>query len=171
MSYRSLVVAAGVAALSIMHIANAAAQSVYVAPGGIYVAPGAGPVYVTPGVPDNGAAAFVEPGPGYGPTAYVEPDYDYGYGTAAYVEPSYRYGYRPAAYAYGYAPRPYLEPRYGYGSGPRPYVEPRYGYGYGRAVPNRGYSGPRSAYASALPARPRVAVSYRTGRCIGRRCH
>src|SRR2546430_17583757 len=109
MSYRSsLAVAAAVAALSMMHIANAAAQSGYVAPGGIYVAPGA-TVYVTPGLPNNGAAAaYLEPGPGYGRTvAYV--DYDYGYGTAAYVEPRYGYGYGTAAY---------VGPRYGYGYGP-----------------------------------------------------
>jgi hypothetical protein len=162
MSYRSLAVTGAVAALSMMHIANAAAQSVYVAPGGIYVAPGA-TVYVTPGVPNNGAAAaYVGPGPGYGGTvAYVEPDYDYGYGTVAYVEPSYRYGYGPG---------PYVEPRFAYGYGPRPYLGPR--YGYGPAVANRGYySGPRSAYASTLPARPRVAVPYRAGPCIGRRCY
>ena len=165
MSYRSsLAVAAVVAALSMMHIASAAAQSVYVAPGGIYVAPGA-TVYVTPGLPNNGAAAaYLEPGPGYGRTvAYVDPDYDYGYGTAAYVEPRYGYGYGTAAY---------VGPRYGYGYGPRPYIEPRYSYGYEPAVPNRRYySGPRAAYASVLPARPRVTVPYRTGRCIGRRCY
>jgi len=39
MSYRSLAVAGAVAALSMMHIANAAAQVVNVAPGGIYVGP------------------------------------------------------------------------------------------------------------------------------------
>jgi hypothetical protein len=90
MSYRSLAVAGAVAALSMMHIANAAAQVVNVAPGGIYVGPGA-TVYVTPGVPNGAAAAYVAPGPGYGGTvAYVEPDYDYGYGTATYVEPGYR---------------------------------------------------------------------------------
>ena len=127
-----------------MHIASAAAQSVYVAPGGIYIGAGAGPVYVTPGAPTNGAAAYVAPG------------YGAGYGTAAYEEPGYGYGYGPAAYE---------EPSYGYGYGPRPYIAPRYGYGYEPAVPNRRYySGPRSAYAAALPRRPRVAVPYRTGR-------
>jgi hypothetical protein len=94
---------------------------------------------------------------------YIGPSYGYGYGPGPYVGP--RYGY-------GYGPRPYdVGPRYGYGYGPRPYVGPRYGYGYGPAVPNRGYySGPRSAYAAALPPRPRVAVPYRAGRCAGRRC-
>ena len=133
-----------------MHIASAAAQSVYVAPGGVYVAPGAGPVYVTPSAPINGAAAYV--GPGYGN----------GYESAAYVESDYDYGDGPSAY---------VGPRYGYGYGPRPYVGPQYGYGYGPAVPNRGYyRGPRSAYAAALPPRPRVAVPYRAGRCVGRHC-
>src|SRR5436190_18267652 len=110
MSYRPHALAITVAALSSMHIASAAAQSVYVAPGGIYVVPGAGPVYVTPAAPINGAAAYVEPGPLNG-AAYVEPGP--GYGTVAYVEP--RYGY-------GYGPRPYLAPRYGYGYEPRPYL-------------------------------------------------
>jgi hypothetical protein len=165
MSYRSLAVAAAVGALSAMHIGSAAAQSVYVAPGGIYIGAGAGPVYVTPPASINGAAAYVGPGHGYGygTAAYVEPDYDDGDGPAVYVEPSY--GYR-------YGPGPYVGPRYGYGYGPRPYVGPRYGYGYGPAVPNRRYySGPRSAYAAALPPRPRVAVPYRAGRCVARHCY
>ena len=150
MSYRPLALGIAVAALSSMHIGSAAAQSVYVAPGGVYVAPGAGPVYVTPSAPINGAAAYVGPGygNGYETTAYVEPDSDYVEGPPVYVGPSYGYGY-----------------------GPGPYVGPRYGYGYGPAVPNRGYySGPRSAYAAALPPRPRVAVPYRAGRCVGRYC-
>src|ERR1700730_9408093 len=165
MSYRSLALAAAVGALSAMHIGSAAAQSVYVAPGGIYIGAGAGPVYVTPPAPINGAAAYVGPGYGYGheTAAYIEPDYDYGDGPAGYVEPSY---------GYGYGPRPYVEPSYGYGYGPRPYVGPGYGYGYGPAVPNRRYySGPRSAYAAALPPRPRVAVPYRAGRCVARHCY
>jgi hypothetical protein len=181
MSYRSLALAAAVGALSAMHIGSAAAQSVYVAPGGIYIGAGAGPVYVTPAAPINGAAAYVGPGygNGYGTAAYgesdddygdVEPSYGYGYGPRPYVGPRYGYGYRPGPYVgprygYGYGPRPYVRPRYGYGYGSRPYVGPRYGYGYGPAVPNRRYySGPRSAYAAALPPRPRVAVPYRAGR-------
>jgi hypothetical protein len=121
-----------------------------------------GPVYVTPPGAINRPAAYVGPGPGYGTTAYVEePDYDYVYGTAAYVEPNYGYGYGTA----------YVEPRYPYGYRPRPYLAPRYGYGYGPAVPNRRYyNGPRGAYASVLPARPRVPVPYRSGRCVGRYC-
>src|ERR1700737_3261225 len=161
MSYRSLALAAAVGALSSMHIGSATAQSVYVAPGGVYIGAGAGPVYVTPAAPTNGAAAYVEPGygHGYGAAAYEEPGY--GYGAAAYVEPGY-----------GYGPGPYVEPRYGYGYGPGPYVAPRYGYEYGPAVPTRRYySGPRSAYAAALPPRPRVAVPYRSARCVARHCY
>src|SRR5271165_6387936 len=148
MSYRPIVLAAAVAALSSMHIASAAAQSVYVAPGGVYIGAGAGPVYVTPPAPTNGTAAYIGPGygRGYGAAAYIEPGYDNGYEAAAYVESGYDNGY-----------------------GPGPYVAPRYGYGYGPAVPNRRYySGPRSAYAAALPPRPRVAVPHRSGRCVGR---
>jgi hypothetical protein len=163
MSYRSFAIGAAVAALSAMHIDSAAAQSVYVAPGGVYIGAGAGPVYVTPTPPVNGAAAYVEPGYGYGAAGYVESDYDYGDGSAVYVEP--RYGY-------GYGPGPYVGPRYGYGYGPGPYVGPRYGYAYGPAAPiRRYYDGPRSAYAAALPARPRVAIPYRTGRCLARHCY
>ena len=87
MSYRSLALATAVAASSWMLIASAAAQSVYVAPGGVYVAPGAGPVYVTPPPGAiNRPAAYVEPGPAYG-------------GTVAYVETGYDEGYAPVAYA------------------------------------------------------------------------
>ena len=170
MSYRPLALVA-VAAFSSMYIASATAQSVYVAPGGVYVAPGAGPVYVTPSAPINGAAGYVGPGygHGYGTAAYIEPTDDCGYEPAACVEPTYGYGYGPRPYVeprygYGYGPGPYVEPRYGYGYGPGPYIAPRYRYGYGPAVPNRRYySGPRSAYAAA-PLRPRVTVPYRAGR-------
>jgi hypothetical protein len=44
MNYRSLALA--IAALSSSHITTADAQSVYVAPGGVYI--GGGPVYVVP---------------------------------------------------------------------------------------------------------------------------
>jgi hypothetical protein len=163
MSYRPLAVAAAVAALSAMHIASAVAQSVYVAPGGVYIGAGAGPVYVTPAAPTNGAAAYVGPGYGYGygAAAYVDRGCDCGYGTAAYEEPGYGY--------YGYRPGAYVTPGYGYGYGSRPYVAPRYRYGYGPVVPNRRYySGPRSAYAAGLPPRPPMLVPYRTGRALRR---
>jgi hypothetical protein len=159
-----------------MHIESATAQSVYVAPGGVYIGAGAGPVYVTPAPPVNGAAAYVDPGYGYGAGAYVEPGY--GYGAAAYVESDYDYGdgsgvYVEPRYGYGYGPGPYIGPRYGYGYGPRrPYLAPRYGYAYGPAAPvRRYYDGPRSAYAAALPPRPRVGIPYRAGRCLARRCY
>jgi hypothetical protein len=54
MSYRSLVFA--LAAITPMHAATAKAQSVYVAPGGVYI--GAGPVYVIP-APNHGGAGYV----------------------------------------------------------------------------------------------------------------
>ena len=60
MSYQSLALA--VAVFSSMHVASADAQSVYVAPGGVYV--GSGPVYVIP-PPTNGAAPHVAPTNGY----------------------------------------------------------------------------------------------------------
>ena len=184
MSYRPLVIAAAVTALSVMHITNVAAQSVYVAPGGVYIGAGAGPVFVGPSVPTNGAAAYVDPGYGYGygAVAYVDPGYDYGYGTVSYVERGYGFGHGAAAYpgcncgygtaayvdpgygSYGYGPGAYVAPRYGYTYRTRPYIAPRYGYGYGVVPHRRYYSGPRSAYAAALPRRPRVAVPYRTGR-------
>jgi hypothetical protein len=207
MSYRPLAIAAAVAALSAMHIASAAAQSVYVAPGGVYIGAGAGPVYVNPAAPLNGSTACVEPyaqgcgtaayvdpgydygyrpggyvaagyaddyGPGpYGPTPYVAPGY--GYGPGPYVAPRYGYGYGPGPYVaprYGYGPRHYIAPRYGERSGPGPYVAPSYGYGYGPTAPiRRHYNGPPAAYAAAVPPRPHVAMPYRAGRCVGRRCY
>jgi hypothetical protein len=73
MSYRSLALA--VTALSSMHVASADAQSVYVAPGGVYI--GAGPVYVIPAPNHNGN--------GNGP--YVAPTYGYDYPPPAVVAP------------------------------------------------------------------------------------
>src|SRR5947209_11585733 len=100
MSYRSLALA--VAAFSSMHVASADAQSVYVAPGGVYI--GAGPVYVTP-APNNGAAPYVAPTYGYeyGPPA-VEP-------APAFVAPTAGYGpnggyYGAPLYAAELPPRP-----------------------------------------------------------------
>ena len=68
MSVRSLAIA--VATVSLMHIGNANAQSVYVAPGGVYI--GGGPVYVIP-APNNAPAAYLAPPYGYGPPAAVAP--------------------------------------------------------------------------------------------------
>src|SRR5260370_41438207 len=128
-----------------MHIGRAAAQSVYVAAGGVCVAAGGGPVYVKPSAEINGAAAYGGPGygNGYETTAYVEPDSDYLEGPPVYVGPSY---------GYGYGPGPYVGPPYGYGYGPGPHhVRARYGDGYRPAVPNPGsQSGTRYAHAAAL---------------------
>jgi hypothetical protein len=73
MNYRSLALA--IATLPSAHITTAAAQSVYVAPGGVYI--GGGPVYVIP-APSNGNGTYVEPTNGYGygvpgPTPYLAP--------------------------------------------------------------------------------------------------
>jgi hypothetical protein len=67
MSYRSLSIL--VAALSSAPIATAGAQTVYVAPGGVYI--GAGPVYVTP-APQAVAPPYVAP---YAPPPYAAPPY------------------------------------------------------------------------------------------------
>jgi hypothetical protein len=119
MSYRSLAFA--VAAFSSMSVASAAAQSVYVAPGGVYI--GAGPVYVTPA--PNVPAPYVAPGYGYGPPAVVAP-------APAVVAPSAVYGpnggYYDAplsAYAAELPPRP--PAAIPYSNGTR--CVARYGYG------------------------------------------
>ena len=115
------------------------AQSVYVAPGGVYiasarviVAPGGGAPYVAPDAPP---AAYDGPGygPGYAapaPTAYVDPGY-------AQPDPVY-YGNR------GYAPPPvYGAPGYAAAApayGPAGYPPPARGYGYAARAP--GYAAP-----------------------------
>jgi len=81
LNYRSLALA--IAALSSPQIMPAAAQVIYVAPGGVYV--GSGPVYVIP-APPNGALPF---GPTYGAAVVT------GYGE--YGE----YGEYEACWAYG----------------------------------------------------------------------
>ena len=93
MRYRPLALAAAVATLVSMHVASATAQSAYVAPGGIYIGAGAGPVHVTPGDAAFRAAAYAEPGYdcGYGGAAYVD---RYAYGVGAYEEPGYGCGLR-----------------------------------------------------------------------------
>jgi hypothetical protein len=77
MGHRSLLLA--IAAFSSIHVAGADAQSVYVAPGGVYV--GGGPVYVTP-APTPYAA------PTYAPPPYAAPTYGYGYGPPAAAVPA-----------------------------------------------------------------------------------
>jgi hypothetical protein len=140
MSYRSLALA--IAAFSSMHVASADAQSVYVAPGGVYV--GGGPVYVIP-APNNGAGPYVAPSYGYeyGPPAVVAP------GPAVVAPTTPNGGY--------YAPPTVVAPA--------PLVAPTTVYG-----PNGGYYGaPLSAYAAELPPRPPAAVPYYgNGRCAAR---
>jgi hypothetical protein len=122
MNYRLLALA--IAALSSAHITTAAAQSVYVAPGGVYI--GGGPVYVIP-APSNGNGTYVEPTYGYGygvqePTPYLAPTVvapGAGYvGAALYGLNRNRYG---DAYGYGNG----YGDGYGYGNG----------YGYGPPPP------------------------------------
>ena len=131
-----------------MHVASATAQSAYVAPGGIYIGAGAGPVHVTPGDAAFRAAAYAEPGYdcGYGGAAYVD---RYAYGVGAYEEPGYGCGCEPG---------PLPAPRDGYGYGPEPVPDHDYGYepvprrnGYGPAPRDRyGYGPvPRAAYGPA----------------------
>src|SRR5215831_4133856 len=119
MSYRSLALA--IAAFSSMHVASADAQSVYVAPGGVYV--GGGPVYVIP-APSNGAGPYVAPSYGYeyGPPAVVAP------GPAVVAPTTPNGGY--------YAPPTVVAPA--------PLVAPTTVYG-----PNGG--APLSSYAAELP--------------------
>ena len=125
MSYRSLALA--VAALSLMHVASADAQSVYVAPGGVYV--GGGPVYVIP-APNNGAAPYVAP-------PYVAPTYGYEYGPPAVAAPA------PALVApttvYGPNGGSYGAPLSAYAAElpPRPPVAVPY-YGGGRCIARYG---------------------------------
>ena len=132
MSYRSLAL---VVAFLSLHVASADAQSVYVAPGGVYV--GGGPVYVIP-APNNGAGFYVAPSYGYeyGPPAVVAPP--------AAVAPTTVYGPNGGYYAAPtvVAPAPLVAPTTVYGSNG----------GY--------YCAPLSAYAAELPPRPRVAIPY-----------
>ena len=122
MSYRSLVLA--VAALSSMHVTNADAQSVYVAPGGVYV--GSGPVYVIP-APNNGAPPYVAPTYGYeyGPPAVVAPGPAVVAPATVYEPNGGYYGAPLSAYVAELPPRPPVAVPY-YGSGR---CVARYGYG------------------------------------------
>jgi hypothetical protein len=142
------------------------AQSVYVAPGGVYiasarviVAPGSGAPYVAPDATYNGsgyAPPAVYDGAGYGagyaaPAAYGDPGYAAPapayYGNPGYQPPAYGPpGYTASAQAYGpgYAPAPaysghgYPPPAAAYGG----YPPPGHGYGApGYGAP--GYGAPR----------------------------
>jgi hypothetical protein len=147
-SYRPLALVAAVAAWSSMHVAIVAAQPAYVAPGGVAIGAGAGPVFVTPGVPINRAAAHV------GPVADYDLPYEYGYRRGP--APSYEYG-PGRRYSYGYGPRRQYDrppprseppPRSDYGYGPPPrhsYGDgpgPRYDYGYGAGPRDYGHGPP-----------------------------
>ena len=114
MSYRSLALA--VAVFSSMHVASAEAQSVYVAPGGVYI--GAGPVYVTPG-PSTGGAPYVAPTYGYeyGPPAVVVPAPAVAAPTAIYGPNRGYYDEPLSAYAAELPPRPHVAVPYYRGSG------------------------------------------------------
>jgi hypothetical protein len=154
------------------------AQSVYVAPGGVYiasarviVAPGGGSAVVAPDAPPA-----VYNGPGYGadygapaPTAYVDPGYaapapayysNSGYppppvyGAPGYAAPAAAYGgYPPPAYGRpGYPP-----PAPGYAGGYPPpaagYGAPGYGApGYGPPLATRASYGRPAVYAERRPA-------------------
>jgi hypothetical protein len=128
-----------VCAAAALSSSPALAQSVYVAPGGVYiasarviVAPGGGAPYVAPDAP----AVYDGPGygPGYGapaPTAYADPGYAPApayYGNPGYAPPAYG----PAGYAApAYGPRGYGGPGYGYPPPPAAYGGPGYPPGYG----------------------------------------
>jgi hypothetical protein len=130
MRYRSL--AACAATFAIASISSANAQSVYVAPGGVYIA--SGPVYVTPAAPapygppaplvPAPTSAYVPP-PVYGPpapvyaapTTYDAPAVVYATPAPVYQGPAYQRGpvyqqgpvYQPgydAVEAYAAVPRP-----------------------------------------------------------------
>ena len=139
MNYRSLALA--IAALSSTHITTAAGQSVYVAPGGVYI--GGGPVYVIP-APSNGNGTYVEPTYGYGygapePTPYLAPTVvapGAGYVTGA---PGYGYGAPPPPAYYNGDPvlRAYGRARLS-DPAPRPPAAIPY-KGNGRCIAGRGY--------------------------------
>ena len=132
MSYRSL--ALTVAVLSSTYVASADAQSVYVAPGGVYI--GAGPVYVIP-APNNGAAPYVASTYGR-PAVLARP--------RVVVAPTAVYGPNGDYYndtVYGPNGDYYSDTVYG----------PNGGY----------YEAPISAYAAELP-RPPAAIPYRANR-------
>jgi hypothetical protein len=111
MGHRSLLLA--IAAFSSIQVADANAQSVYVAPGGVYI--GGGPVYVTP-APSNGPAPYAAPSYGYGyaPPAVAVPAPAIVAPTTAYDATGY---YPPPVYAYGgeLPPRPPAPVPYGIG--------------------------------------------------------
>ncbi len=141
MSYRIL--ALSIATLASLPVASAQAQTVYVAPGGVYVANG--PVIVTP-APGYGAAGVVAPG--YGAPAVVAPGYGapgVGYGSPPvdYVPPAV-VAPEVVAPAAGYEPGGYEPGGYGRAGYARAGYDGRLrAAGYGRA---RVYAAPPPAY-------------------------
>jgi hypothetical protein len=137
------------AALSSSQVSAGELQSVYVAPGGVYIANAR--VYVAPG-PGTGEPPYVAPGASYGAPGYGAPGP--AYGAPGYAAPAPTYGapgYRPQGPAYG-------APAY-YGSAgpvhaaPPVYVEREHAY--------------PSAYAAEYVPRPPAAIPYNGGgRCI-----
>jgi hypothetical protein len=136
MMYRTMVLA--VAAFSSVQASAADMQSVYVAPGGVYIA--SARVYVTPGL-GNGQQPYVEQAPAYvpAPTYVPGPAYAPGYVTPppAYRAPAYHGSARPV-----YAPPPvYIQREPAYSSpyaaehAPRPPAAVPYN-GRGRCVVN-----------------------------------
>ena len=116
MGHRSLVLA--IAAFSSLHVTAADAQSVYVAPGGVYI--GAGPVFVTP-APHTYPAPYAAPTYGYAPPAVVAPPPAIVAPAPTVYVPSVGY-YDVPAYAAELPPRPPVPVPY-YGNG-------RCAYGY-----------------------------------------
>jgi hypothetical protein len=154
--HRRLIVRYGIlifaaAALSSSQVSAGELQSVYVAPGGVYIANAR--VYVAPG-PGSGEPPYVAPGSAYGAPGYGTPGYGAPaptYGPPGYVAPGPAYG----APGYG-APGPaYRAPAF-YGAAahaaPPVYVEREQPY--------------PSAYAAEYVPRPPAAIPYNGGgRC------
>jgi hypothetical protein len=130
------------AALSSSQVSAGELQSVYVAPGGVYIANAL--VYVAPG-PGNGEPPYVAPGAAYGAP---------GYGGPGYIAPAPAYG------APGYvAPGPAYRARAYYGAAGPAYAAPPAYVEREQAYP--------SAYAAEYVPRPPAAIPYNGGgRCI-----
>jgi hypothetical protein len=142
MRYGILMFAA--AALSSSQISAGELQSVYVAPGGVYIANAR--VYVAPG-PGTGEPPYAAPGaaygaPGYGPSSPA-------YGAPGYIAPGPAYG----APGYGPPGPGYRAPAYYGAAGPAYEAQPAHGY--------------PSAYAADYVPRPPAAIPYNGGgRCV-----
>ena len=151
MRYGLLMFAA--AALSSSLVSAGELQSVYVAPGGVYIANARG--YVAPG-PGTGEPPYVAPGASYGAPGYGAPGYGApgpAYGAPGYVAPAPAYG----APSYGAQGPVYGAPAY-YGSAGRVHVAPPV-YVEREHAP--------TAYAAEYVPRPPAAIPYNGGgRCI-----